>query len=284
MPFEVVPAMGISEDVALMLAYEKGAELIVAVGTHFNLIEFMERNRAGMSSTFLTRLRVGEILVDAKGVSRLVSRRVGLWPLVALGVDRSRRDRGRRHRLAGGRAPDRADRPAGPRLARPRRSARAVRMKATRELLAPRPDVWGFLGEPFHLADWWPGIAGVQPDRRGLGRGRTLAGRRRQRADAAPAARARREHSSYRVRHAGLFAFHLAGEKLDVRVELEATAADRTRATITVEGPWLIAYRRTLRAQGGRSAVRPVPDCGDTLTACSISATTSPRWRPSSSP
>src|SRR5690349_14822688 len=85
-PFEVVPAMGISEDVALMLAYEKGAELIVAVGTHFNLIEFMERNRAGMSSTFLTRLRVGEILVDAKGVSRLVSRRVGLWPLVALGV------------------------------------------------------------------------------------------------------------------------------------------------------------------------------------------------------
>ena len=95
-PYQVVPAMGISEDVALLLAYEKGAELIVAVGTHFNLIEFLERNRAGMSSTFLTRLRVGEILVDAKGVSRLVSRRVGLWPLVALGADRPRRDRGRR--------------------------------------------------------------------------------------------------------------------------------------------------------------------------------------------
>jgi uncharacterized membrane-anchored protein len=84
--YQVVPAMGISEDLALLLAYEKGAELIVAVGTHFNLIEFLERNRAGMSSTFLTRLRVGEILVDAKGVSRLVSRRVGLWPLVALGL------------------------------------------------------------------------------------------------------------------------------------------------------------------------------------------------------
>jgi uncharacterized membrane-anchored protein len=80
----VVPAMGISEDLALLLAYEKGAQLIVAVGTHFNLIEFLERNREGMSSTFLTRLRVGEILVDAKGVSRLVSRRVGLWPFVAL--------------------------------------------------------------------------------------------------------------------------------------------------------------------------------------------------------
>jgi uncharacterized membrane-anchored protein len=84
--FEVVPAMGISEDLALLLAYEKGAELIVAVGTHFNLIEFLERNRDGMSSTFLTRLRVGEILIDAKGVSRLVSRRVGLWPLAALGM------------------------------------------------------------------------------------------------------------------------------------------------------------------------------------------------------
>jgi uncharacterized membrane-anchored protein len=84
--YQVVSMPGISEDIALLLAYEKGAELIVAVGTHFNLIEFLERNRAGMSSTFLTRLRVGEILVDAKGVSRLVSRRVGLWPLVALGV------------------------------------------------------------------------------------------------------------------------------------------------------------------------------------------------------
>jgi uncharacterized membrane-anchored protein len=82
----VVPAPATSEDVALLLAYEKGAELIVAVGTHFNLIEFLERNRSGMSSTFLTRLKVGEILIDAKGVSRLVSRRVGLWPLVAFAV------------------------------------------------------------------------------------------------------------------------------------------------------------------------------------------------------
>jgi uncharacterized membrane-anchored protein len=83
-PFSTVSAPGISEDVALLLAQEKGAELIVAVGTHFNLVEFLERNRAGMSSTFVTRLKVGEILVDAKGVSQLVSRRVGPWPLVAL--------------------------------------------------------------------------------------------------------------------------------------------------------------------------------------------------------
>jgi uncharacterized membrane-anchored protein len=80
--YATVSAPGISEDIALLLAFERGAELIVAVGTHFNLIEFLERDRAGMSSTFVTRLKVGEILIDAKGVSRLVSRQVGLWPLI----------------------------------------------------------------------------------------------------------------------------------------------------------------------------------------------------------
>jgi len=67
----LVPAAGTSEDVAMLMAYEKGASLIVSVGAHFNLIEFLDRNRGGMSSTFLTRLRIGEKLVDAKGVSRL---------------------------------------------------------------------------------------------------------------------------------------------------------------------------------------------------------------------
>jgi uncharacterized membrane-anchored protein len=84
--YQVVRATGISEDLALLLAYEKGSELIVAVGTHFNLIEFLERNRAGMSSTFITRLKVGEILIDAKGVSRLASRKVEVWPLVLVAL------------------------------------------------------------------------------------------------------------------------------------------------------------------------------------------------------
>jgi len=79
--FHTVSAPGISEDLALQLAHERGASLIVAVGTHFNLVEFLERDREGMASTFVTRLKVGESLVDAKGVSRLVSRRVGVWPL-----------------------------------------------------------------------------------------------------------------------------------------------------------------------------------------------------------
>ena len=71
LPHTVVPAAGTSEDVAMLMAFEKGAALIVSVGAHFNLIEFLDRKRGGMSSTFLTRLRIGERLVDAKGVSRL---------------------------------------------------------------------------------------------------------------------------------------------------------------------------------------------------------------------
>jgi uncharacterized membrane-anchored protein len=77
----LVPAAGTSEDVAMLMAYEKGADLIVAVGAHFNLIEFLDRKRAGMSSTFLTRLRIGDRLVDAKGVSRLYNPGSGLGPV-----------------------------------------------------------------------------------------------------------------------------------------------------------------------------------------------------------
>jgi uncharacterized membrane-anchored protein len=69
--FETLPAPGTSQDVAMLMAFERGAKLIVTVGSHFNLTEFLSKDREGMSSTFLTRLRVGEILVDTKGVSRL---------------------------------------------------------------------------------------------------------------------------------------------------------------------------------------------------------------------
>jgi uncharacterized membrane-anchored protein len=69
--YKLLPAPGTSQDVAMLVAFERGAKLIVTVGSHFNLTEFLGKDRAGMSSTFLTRLRVGEILVDTKGVSRL---------------------------------------------------------------------------------------------------------------------------------------------------------------------------------------------------------------------
>jgi len=81
---KVVPAPGTSQDVAMLIAAEKGARLIVSVGSQFNLIEFLDKNRRGMSSTFLTRLRIGEILVDAKGVSRLYRPRPGLGLLAAI--------------------------------------------------------------------------------------------------------------------------------------------------------------------------------------------------------
>lgn len=88
--FVVLPARGTSEDVAMLLAYEKEAELIAAVGTHFSLSEFLEKSRGGMSSTFLVRLRVGSILADAKGISRLYpeqpSRRLFLYLAVVAGL------------------------------------------------------------------------------------------------------------------------------------------------------------------------------------------------------
>jgi uncharacterized membrane-anchored protein len=80
----VFPAAGTSEDVALLLADDKGASLIVAVGTHATLVEFLDKGRAGMASTFLTRLRVGGKLVDAKGVSRLYRSRIRVGTLLLL--------------------------------------------------------------------------------------------------------------------------------------------------------------------------------------------------------
>lgn len=73
---KIISASGMSEDVALLLAYQLGAELIVGVGMHFSLSEFLEKGRKGMASTFLTRLKIGNILFDAKGVSRLYKTRM----------------------------------------------------------------------------------------------------------------------------------------------------------------------------------------------------------------
>jgi uncharacterized membrane-anchored protein len=78
------PASATSEDIAMLLADEKGARLIVAVGTHATLVEFLDKGRGGMASTFLTRLRLGGKLVDAKGVSRLYRSRISTAALVVL--------------------------------------------------------------------------------------------------------------------------------------------------------------------------------------------------------
>ncbi|HEV7758735.1 MAG TPA: putative cytokinetic ring protein SteA [Acidimicrobiales bacterium] len=76
LPYTVMAAPGTSEDVAMLLAYEHGAELLVAVGTHNSMVEFLDKGRAGMASTFLVRMKIGSSLVDAKGVSRLYQQSV----------------------------------------------------------------------------------------------------------------------------------------------------------------------------------------------------------------
>lgn len=75
-PYVEFVVEGTSEDAAMLLAYECRAELIVAVGTHATMVEFLDKGRAGMSSTFLTRLRIGPMLIDAKGVSQLYKGRI----------------------------------------------------------------------------------------------------------------------------------------------------------------------------------------------------------------
>ena len=121
-----------------------------------------------------------------------------------------------------------------------------MRMQASRELLAARPDVWRFLAEPYHLGDWWPGISGVRPDRRGA----TAGARWEIARSAEPTLFRKPEGLATLVVTAAdvgsMFAFEIPADRLVVRVDLDATAADRTLATVTVEGPWLIAYRRTL--------------------------------------
>ncbi|WP_049574801.1 putative cytokinetic ring protein SteA [Nonomuraea sp. SBT364] len=82
----IFPSTGTSEDIAMLMADDKGASLIVAVGTHGTLEEFLDKGRSGMASTFLTRLRVGSKLVDAKGVSRLYRSRISTSQLLLLAI------------------------------------------------------------------------------------------------------------------------------------------------------------------------------------------------------
>jgi uncharacterized protein YndB with AHSA1/START domain len=124
---------------------------------------------------------------------------------------------------------------------------RAVpRYAATRMLLAPVEDVWGFLAEPYHLADWWPGISGVRPDRRGLAPGarwQVLGGEqptliRRPRAprtllvlDVVPMSR---------------IAFRITGDRVDAELELHPAGEARTEAALAVDSPWPLGGARSL--------------------------------------
>jgi uncharacterized membrane-anchored protein len=82
----VFHAAGTSEDIAMLMAFERGAELIVTVGSHTSMIDFLDKGRNGMASTVLVRMKVGSRLVDARGVSRLYHTNVRTWDLAFLVV------------------------------------------------------------------------------------------------------------------------------------------------------------------------------------------------------
>jgi uncharacterized protein YndB with AHSA1/START domain len=113
-----------------------------------------------------------------------------------------------------------------------------MRAEATRDLDASRSDVWGFLTEPYHLSDWWPGISSVLPDRRGL-----APGARWEVVGPAQPTLFRKAYSSGRllVRAVDPYeraSWYLTAEKLDVEIRLEAIDDAHTRATVVVEGRW----------------------------------------------
>jgi len=120
------------------------------------------------------------------------------------------------------------------------------RASAARELLAAREDVWSFIAEPHHFPDWWPGIGGVQPDRRGVAEG----ARWGIRGTELPTL-FRRSTSSGMLLVTGVqiperFAWTLTGDHIDAELRLEERGPDRTIATLDVEAPWLYGFSRAL--------------------------------------
>ncbi|HEY7017658.1 MAG TPA: SRPBCC family protein [Gaiellaceae bacterium] len=116
----------------------------------------------------------------------------------------------------------------------------------TRELLAPLDDVWLFVAEPHHFSDWWPGVAGVHPDRRGLAPGARwkLTAAMRPSLFRRPAAEStllvREVEAPTRV------AWHMTFERIDAELALADSGNHRTRAELTVSGPFVIGLRRSL--------------------------------------
>jgi uncharacterized protein YndB with AHSA1/START domain len=117
---------------------------------------------------------------------------------------------------------------------------------ATRDLLAPRTDVWAFLSEPYHLPDWWPGISGLQPDRRGFAPG----ARWQVLGDNRPSLFRKPNMSGtllvLAVERYERFAFQLTGERLDAELTLAEPEPDVTRARLAVSGPFLVGLKRSM--------------------------------------
>ena len=121
-------------------------------------------------------------------------------------------------------------------------------VRATRELLAPRADVWAFVAEPYHLSDWWPGISGVEPDRRGLAPGARWKLITTPQSGSPLSAFFRPAVAGgtllvIDVRPPERVHLQLVNDRIDAVLTLEEAAADRTRATLDVEGAWLRVNR-----------------------------------------
>jgi uncharacterized protein YndB with AHSA1/START domain len=123
------------------------------------------------------------------------------------------------------------------------------RYAADRVLLAPLDDVWAFLAEPYNLADWWPGVSGVEPDRRGL-----AAGARWKVIGPNEPSYFRRPQTTgtlvvLAVAQRERIAFQLTGDRLDADLTLRALDEARTEVSLVVDGPWLIGLRRAFPRQ-----------------------------------
>jgi uncharacterized protein YndB with AHSA1/START domain len=117
---------------------------------------------------------------------------------------------------------------------------------ASRQLLAPRDDVWSFLAEPHHLSDWWPGVSGVEPDRRGLAPG----ARWKLHGGMRPSLIRRPDMTGtlvvIEVERLQRVAWHMTSERIDVELTLATSGEDRTNVELTVSGPFLVGLRRSL--------------------------------------
>jgi uncharacterized protein YndB with AHSA1/START domain len=118
------------------------------------------------------------------------------------------------------------------------------RVAASRELLAPREEVWRFLAEPHHLSDWWPGVRGVRPDRRGLAPGARWQLASGLQTGGLMSAFLRRPDAAgtlvvLDVRGNELVRFLFLDDRIEATLQLEPAPDSRTRATLVIEGPWL---------------------------------------------
>ena len=117
--------------------------------------------------------------------------------------------------------------------------------EATAELLAAREDVWAFLAEPYHLADWWPGIGGVNPDRRGLSPGARWEVYGGNRPTLLRRAHERDVLLVDEVEPPRHLHFRLNGRRLDVDLNLVVADEGKTAARLRVSAPWLVSLGRS---------------------------------------